>query len=366
MRFWRSAFFLAALTIGAIGLFPSPTFAGGSDPDGDVPLRNWTSPIFWSPSVGSTGKEEVRSISNAAPDRSVNTSRAEISKSSPDAKTSGGWRSIDPSPDIVERMKSAGREIEAQPGCAICMEGTASYAWSGNSGNFQLDKLNNHRSSGTSGTLRLSMQLAPSVPVFGGSVFSYQQSVYYQFANTLPAGYYFQNIDTGTITFYNSTIPAGTYHVMIMSEEFQGSSWAYTDFFVFSKMATCNGSSCTTNTSTTCTSNSTTLCLFSNRFQVTAQYNTYGSPGTYSNATTATFSDNTGFFQTVTAGNVDVVVKMVNFCSLNNTWSVYIGGTTDLGVRLTITDMNTGNVYPATNPLGTGWTLIRGAAFPCP
>jgi hypothetical protein len=116
----------------------------------------------------------------------------------------------------------------------------------------------------------------------------------------------------------------------------------------------------------TCTPSASTLCLFSNRFEVKATYDSYGSPSVYSVASATSVSDNTGYFTTATAGNVDVIVKMVNFCSSNNTWSAYIGGTTDLGVRIAITDKSTGSVYNASNPLGSGWVLIRDAAFTCP
>jgi hypothetical protein len=117
-----------------------------------------------------------------------------------------------------------------------------------------------------------------------------------------------------------------------------------------------------------CSSNATTLCLFSNRFQVKAQYDSYGAPSTFVDATATSVSDNTGYFTTALAGNVDVIVKMVNFCSVNNTWSVYIGGTTDLGVNIQITDKNnpSRSVYNASNSINTLWTLIREVAFPCP
>jgi hypothetical protein len=115
-----------------------------------------------------------------------------------------------------------------------------------------------------------------------------------------------------------------------------------------------------------CTPNGTTLCLFSNRFQVTAQYDTYGSPGTFLTATATPFSDTTGFFTTVTAGDVDVVVKLVNFCSQNNTWSAYLGGTTDLGVNIVVTDTSNARVYNASNAHGSAWNLIRQVAFSCP
>jgi hypothetical protein len=117
-----------------------------------------------------------------------------------------------------------------------------------------------------------------------------------------------------------------------------------------------------------CTPNGTTLCLIGNRFAVTAQYDTYGAPTIFSNATATAFSDTTGFFTTVTAGDVDVVVKMVNFCSLNGTWSAYIGGTTDLGVKVAITDTAypSRTPYNTTNAIGNPWGLIRQVAFTCP
>jgi len=111
-------------------------------------------------------------------------------------------------------------------------------------------------------------------------------------------------------------------------------------------------------------SDANTLCLFGNRFQVTAQYDTYGAPNTFVPAAATSISDNTGYFTTVTAGNVDVVVKLVNF--FPTSWSAYIGGTTDLGVHIIITDTNTGHVYTASNPLGNRWLLVRDQAFSCP
>jgi hypothetical protein len=312
---------------------------------------------------------QARPIPLAAPGMGILASHSERATPTPDSNTSGSWEygEIAPSPDILERMKTAGPPADAQSGCIICMSGNAHVSWSGNSGYFTLDMLTNNRSSGTSGTLELGIKLVPTMPVWGSAIGGYWQSAY-DVLGTLAAGYYYYNINSGTIAFYNSMIPAGTYYEVMMSLEYAGgTTWNYTDYIVFPQQVTCDGySGCTTiPTVTTCTTNSTTLCLFSNRFQVKAQYDTY-STSTFAPATATYFSDNTGFFTTVTAGNVDVIVKMVNFCSLNGTWSAYIGGTTDLGVNLTITDTNNGRVYTTSNPLGTGWTLIREVAFSCP
>jgi hypothetical protein len=114
-----------------------------------------------------------------------------------------------------------------------------------------------------------------------------------------------------------------------------------------------------------CTADSSTLCLFSNRFKATATFMRYSS-NAIETASAHAYSDTTGFFSTVLSSDVDVVVKMVNFCSLNGSWSAYIGGTTDLEVDITIVDTSTGRTYHAANALGNRWLLIRDTAFSCP
>jgi hypothetical protein len=130
----------------------------------------------------------------------------------------------------------------ANAGCEICMQG-AGVSWTGNSGRFQLSQLVNNRLSGTSGALRLSVRLTSTVPVFGNQITSFQQSAYIA-PGSLTAGSEFADIDSGTIQFYNSSIPAGSYYEIMLSEEQTGSSWTYTDFIVFQQQVLCSGSSC--------------------------------------------------------------------------------------------------------------------------
>jgi PKD repeat protein len=203
-------------------------------------------------------------------------------------------------------------------------------------------------STSPSGPPTANFTFSPSTPVTGQAV---------QFTDTStgsPTSWSWNFGDGGTSMVQNPThtFGSGTYQVSLTASNAGGSN-TKTQTVVVSY----GGG--------TCIPNGTTLCLMSNRFQVTGQYDTYSS-STFVNATATSFSDNTGFLTTVTVGNVDVVVKMVNFCALNNSWSAYIGGTTDLGVKITITDTNTGRVYTAANPLGTGWDLIRQVAFSCP
>jgi hypothetical protein len=150
---------------------------------------------------------------------------------------------VSPGPSVYGET---GPVPEAQSGCAICMVGVARGSWSGNTGSFQLDELINHRSSGTSGTLRLSLSATSTPPVFGDTISGYQQSTY-DVLGALAAGSAFNNIDSGTIAYYNSSIPAGSYYQVMVAEELSGGTWKYTDFIVANKQMLCNGtSSCRT------------------------------------------------------------------------------------------------------------------------
>jgi hypothetical protein len=144
-------------------------------------------------------------------------------------------------PAALEVRQSAPSRL-ANAGCEICMQG-ANVSWTGNSGRFQLNQLADNRSSGTSGTLRLSVRLTSTVPVFGSQITSLQQSAYIV-PGSLTAGSEFADIDSGTIQFYNSSIPAGSYYQIMLSEEQTGASWTYTDFIVFQQQVLCSGSSC--------------------------------------------------------------------------------------------------------------------------
>jgi hypothetical protein len=51
----------------------------------------------------------------------------------------------------------------------------------------------------------------------------------------------------------------------------------------------------------------------------------------------------TGYFWFFNAENVEMVVKVLNGCSITNRWWVFAGGLTDVEVTLTVTDMLTGS-----------------------
>lgn len=108
---------------------------------------------------------------------------------------------------------------------------------------------------------------------------------------------------------------------------------------------------------TGCSSSPTALCLNDNRFKVEATFEVSGQPvGT---AQVQKLTADTGYFWFFNADNVEVVVKVLNGCGLNNRYWVFAAGLTNVRVDLTVTDTETRAVRTYTNPQGTKYVAIQ-------
>jgi hypothetical protein len=114
-----------------------------------------------------------------------------------------------------------------------------------------------------------------------------------------------------------------------------------------------------------CAAASGSVNVQANRFQVSATWGSGGTPALAQVNCGAT-TDQTAYFYWTDPGNTEVIVKLLDFCSLNSTWSVYANGVTDREVHITITDRYSGHTWTSTNPLNQGFVLIRDKAFDCP
>jgi len=113
-----------------------------------------------------------------------------------------------------------------------------------------------------------------------------------------------------------------------------------------------------------CLASSTTLCLNNNRFAVTATWQSSTASGA---GTAVPIVSDTGTFWFFSAGNFEVLVKVVNGCAFNNFYWVFAGGLTNVKVTLRVTDASTGRVQTFENPLNAVFGAIQAtAAFPCP
>lgn len=113
-----------------------------------------------------------------------------------------------------------------------------------------------------------------------------------------------------------------------------------------------------------CIESSTQICLVKNRFQVSVAYDA-GSG--LSKMTAIKYTPETGLFWFTDAGNIEVLLKMIDACDFNAKFWVYAGGTTDVQVNVTVTDTKTGTTKNYTNQRGKAFVTITDSnAFSCP
>ncbi len=116
-----------------------------------------------------------------------------------------------------------------------------------------------------------------------------------------------------------------------------------------------------------CTPTATTLCVGNGRFSVSADWTTPDGLSGHGNATKLT--DNGGYFWFFEPSNIELVVKVLNGCEINNAYWVFASGLTNVQVVLNVRDEKTGEIFANTNPQGVAFAPVQGTnAFPnsCP
>ncbi|HVT60548.1 MAG TPA: hypothetical protein VHR45_19400 [Thermoanaerobaculia bacterium] len=106
------------------------------------------------------------------------------------------------------------------------------------------------------------------------------------------------------------------------------------------------------------------LCL-KDRFEVTGSWQTGSNMGT---AFAVPLTTDTGYFWFFSPANVEVVLKVLDGCSLNSHYWVFAGGLTDVQVHLRVTEAGTVAAASYVNPSGTAFQPIQdvGALAVCP
>lgn len=107
---------------------------------------------------------------------------------------------------------------------------------------------------------------------------------------------------------------------------------------------------------TACVGGGPFLCLSNNRFQVVATWKTPA--GATGSAQGVELTPDSGYFWFFDRTNVELTLKVLNGCSLNNRYWVFLSGVTDVMVTLTVTDTQTGSVKIYTNPLNHTFTTV--------
>lgn len=104
-----------------------------------------------------------------------------------------------------------------------------------------------------------------------------------------------------------------------------------------------------------CTADATTLCL-GGRFQVQARWSTGAASGP---AQVVSQSGDSGQLYFFDAGNTELTVKLLDACSLNDRYWFFASGLTNVEVRITVTDTQTGRVRQYFNPRGKAFAPVQ-------
>jgi hypothetical protein len=113
----------------------------------------------------------------------------------------------------------------------------------------------------------------------------------------------------------------------------------------------------------TCVAGDTALCLGGGRFRVTAPWTTANTSG---EAHAAPLTTDTGTFWFFTSANVELILKVLDGCGLNDSYWVFAAGLTNVGIDLTVEDTFTGEVFSYENPSGTPFPPVQNTkALPC-
>ncbi len=106
---------------------------------------------------------------------------------------------------------------------------------------------------------------------------------------------------------------------------------------------------------TTCSTDST-LCLSQGRFLV--QANWAKPDGESGIAHAVAITPDSGYFWFLEPGNIELAVKTLNGCSVNQHYWFFSGGLTNLAVTITVTDTTTNQVRTYTSPQGTAFRPV--------
>ena len=98
------------------------------------------------------------------------------------------------------------------------------------------------------------------------------------------------------------------------------------------------------------------LCLNQNRFEVEVDWTTATSSGT---GQPVAITADTGYFWFFDKANIELVVKVLDACGINNSYWVFAGGLTDQGATVRVTDTTTGTVKTYTNKRGTKFAPVQ-------
>jgi len=280
-------------------------------------------------------------------------------------------------------MRGSGFAVPPLPGqiegktitTGLTMSGTISFIISGSEATVSVQHIDNTRTTGTSGALRLALVASTKIPTLGQPIDGHTLATYDLAPLDHDSGY--ASVTSPNLPY--TAPPAGCYYVTLVLQESQASGYVDQDLHTFAGGGTPDGSGfdlfsfggadCSAS-AISCTRDSQTACLLNGRFQVRVAWRTRTANGS---GTVMSFidqraeNDESVFFWFFDSTNFEMGIKMLNACTFNNKFWIYIGGLTDQGWSVTITDTRTGAARTYTNAIGHLSSPVGDtSALPCP
>ncbi len=109
--------------------------------------------------------------------------------------------------------------------------------------------------------------------------------------------------------------------------------------------------------SLTCNPQVSQICMLDGRFRAQVDWQT--ADGQKGQGQPVYYSDDTSEFWFFAAGNLEMVVKVIDGCPVNQRFWVFAGGLTNVAVSLTLTDTTNGKVKTYTNAQGAAFKPIQ-------
>ena len=106
-----------------------------------------------------------------------------------------------------------------------------------------------------------------------------------------------------------------------------------------------------------CAASPNVLCLRDNRFEVSLSWRT--AEGLTGQGVGVALSNDTGYFWFFDAGNVELIVKVLDACGPYGRHWVFASGLTNVEVVLLVTDTVSGDFHLYINPLGRVYVPIQ-------
>lgn len=249
----------------------------------------------------------------------------------------------------------------------LFLAGPIDFSVNGTQADIQVAEVINETASAT-GQLTIDLVATTSPPPVG----SFSGQLLSTFGiGTLPADSE-KSVNSGEIAFNGAS--AGCYYLSLVLLESgnvvdvrtipQGGTPQTNGYSLFGFGETCPAA-------TSCTRTVNSVCLDSSRFQVTVVYDNTatgaGSGQVLEFGSTRAESNESGFYFFTDPSNFELGVKVLDACTINNAFWVFIGGLTNQGWSLNVLDTQTGRIKFYGNTDGvTTVTTTDTTALPCP